>query len=211
MLDKAGFFMGKSLNSREVFNMFAIICLGNQQFKVKAGDFIRVPFQSQPLDSKIDVPIVAFSNEKDLVFDKTKLKKSKVKAVVVRQLLSRKVLVFKKKRRKGYRRTRGHRQKMTELKIMELHSPEGKVNQVKWTRPSKTSSSGKKVQSQERTKPISDKKSVQKQSVSKTKKPAKKRVAKKAIKAGGKSTLRSKKVNRKASTKSKKTKKSTKK
>ena len=119
--------------------MFAIVRLGNQQFKVKAGDFIRAPFQNHPLEEQIELPVVAFGGGKDFVFDSPKLKSSKVKAVIVRQSLSKKVLVFKKKRRKGYRRTNGHRQKITELKILELRSPEGQVTQVKWAGKSKTS------------------------------------------------------------------------
>ena len=110
--------------------MFAIVCLGNQQFKVKAGDFIRAPFQNQAVEDRIKIPVVAFNSEKDFIVDKSKLKNSKVEAVIVRQSLARKVLVFKKKRRKGYRRTRGHRQKITELKIVELCSPEGEISKV---------------------------------------------------------------------------------
>ena len=110
--------------------MFAIVRLGNQQFKVKAGDFIRVPFQNQSPKDSMEIPVVAFGSETEFIFDRSQLKNSKVKAVVIRQSLARKVLVFKKKRRKGYRRTRGHRQKFTELKILELCSPKGEVSEV---------------------------------------------------------------------------------
>lgn len=110
--------------------MFAIIRLGNQQFKVQAGDFVRAPFQQASVKDKIDIPVVAFGGAKDFVCDKSGLKGSKVKALVLRQSLAPKVLVFKKKRRKGYRKTRGHRQKVTELKILELFSPDGKVSKV---------------------------------------------------------------------------------
>ncbi|MCZ0931672.1 MAG: 50S ribosomal protein L21 [Oligoflexia bacterium] len=107
--------------------MFAIVKIGNQQFKVKAGDFIRVPFQNLSQGDKIDIPVLAFGSDSNMVCDSSKLKKSKVKAVFLRQSLANKIIVFKKKRRKGYRRTQGHRQKITELKILELHSPDGKV------------------------------------------------------------------------------------
>ena len=111
--------------------MFAIVKIGNQQFKVKAGDFIRAPFQKHSPGEKIDIPVLAFGTESDILCDSSQLKKSKVKALLLRQSLANKIIVFKKKRRKGYRRTQGHRQKITELKILELHSPDGKVSKVK--------------------------------------------------------------------------------
>ena len=52
--------------------------------------------------------------------DSSDLKSAKVTAQILREGKSKKVLVFKKKRRKGYRRTKGHRQKFTELKILEI-------------------------------------------------------------------------------------------
>ena len=121
--------------------MFAIVKLGNQQFKVKAGDFIRVPYQNVSQGEQIEIPVLGFGDESQFCFSAEELKKSKVKAVLLRQSLSKKVLVFKKKRRKGYRRTKGHRQKVSELKVLELCSPDGKVSKVEWK---KAGSKGKK-------------------------------------------------------------------
>jgi len=155
--------------------VFAIVRLGNQQFKVKAGDFIRTPFQNNPVDSKIDIPVVAFGSEKNFTFEKSKLKASKVKAVVVRQCLGRKILVFKKKRRKGYRRTNGHRQKITELKILELCSPEAKVSRVDWKKKPRASSLDDKVKTQA--------KNVRKTKTTKMSHKKVKKLAKKSLKA----------------------------
>ena len=110
--------------------MFAIVQLGNRQFKVKAKDFIRVPYQNQAKGIPFQVPVLAFISDKNSYFDKENLKKSQVTAVLIRQTLSKKQLVFKKKRRKGYRKTQGHRQKMSELKILELRSPDGEISKV---------------------------------------------------------------------------------
>ena len=110
--------------------MFAIVKLGNRQFKVKAGDFIRAPFQNQEQGKSFQIPVLAFGADKTFTFDGESLKKSKVTAVLIRQTLSKKQLVFKKKRRKGYRRTKGHRQKISELKILELKSPDGQISKV---------------------------------------------------------------------------------
>ncbi|MCY4321496.1 MAG: 50S ribosomal protein L21 [Bdellovibrionaceae bacterium] len=111
--------------------MFAIVKLGNQQFKVKAGDFIRAPFQKKSQGDKISIPVIAFG-ENDKLCEDSQLKKTKVKALLLRHGLAKKVIVFKKKRRKGYRRTKGHRQKVTELKILELHSSSGEVSKVEY-------------------------------------------------------------------------------
>ena len=120
--------------------MFAIVQLGNQQFQVKAGDFVRAPYQDQPLNKKFDLPVLAFGSESDFVCDSSLLKKSRVQALVIRQSRSKKALVFKKKRRKGYRRTHGHRQKITEIRVLELKSPSGQVSKVEiqQTAPSKS-------------------------------------------------------------------------
>lgn len=162
--------------------MFAIIRLGNQQFKVQAGNFIRVPFQNHSVNDQINIPVVAFGSSKNLVFDSSQLKKSKVKAQVIRQSLGRKVLVFKKKRRKGYRRTKGHRQKMTELKILELCSPSGEISKVKADSSKKVSD--KKSISSEKKKTLADPAVKAPRAKSPAKKSSHKKVKKQALRAG---------------------------
>ena len=99
--------------------MIAIIRLGNQQFKVKAGDFVRSAFLKDSKET-IQIPVLALEDKSGFLLDPAKLKTAKVTAKILREGLAKKVLVFKKKRRKGYRRTRGHRQKFTELQILEI-------------------------------------------------------------------------------------------
>ena len=99
--------------------MFAIVRIGNQQVKVKAGDFVRGAFLKSSTDT-VELPVIAVEEKGDFLFQKDKLKTARVKAKILREGLSKKVLVFKKKRRKGYRKTRGHRQKFTELQILEI-------------------------------------------------------------------------------------------
>ena len=166
--------------------MFAVVRLGNRHFKVKAGDFIRAPFQNHSRGDKINIPVVAFFREKNLIMgDNPQLKSARVKAVLIRQLLDRKILVFKKKRRKGYRRLRGHRQKISELQILELKSPEGELSQVEWkgkvqaTQKTKASSSQKELKSAT---PQNPQASQQDKKV-KTAKKSHKKVQKQAIQA----------------------------
>ena len=94
---------------------FAIFQTGGKQYRVQAGDTIKV--------EKI-------SADKDVEFDKVLMvgdkignpyvEGARVIATVVEQKRDDKVLVFKKKRRQNYRRTRGHRQFITVLKIKEI-------------------------------------------------------------------------------------------
>ena len=160
--------------------MFAVVKIGNQQFKVKAGDFIRAPYQKCSPGDKIDIPVLAFGTEKDMICDSSQLKKSKVKALMLRQSLANKIIVFKKKRRKGYRRTQGHRQKIIELRILELYSPEGKVEKVEHKKTAKPAGT--------------EDKKAKKSAVSKSSAPAKpakashKKVKKQAMRASAKQT-----------------------
>ena len=110
--------------------MFAVVSFSKQQFRVKAGDFIRVPRQAEKPNELVDVPVLAFGSKEGFAFDKEKLKEAGAKAVILRHLRGRKMLVFKKKRRKGYRRTKGHRQELTEIRITELRSPEGEISKA---------------------------------------------------------------------------------
>lgn len=183
--------------------MFGVVKLGSHQFKVKAGDFVRVPFQNCSKGEFIELPLVAFSDGKNMIIDSTQLKKSKVKAVLLRQSLNKKVLVFKKKRRKGYRRTKGHRQKVSELKILELISPEGKQDKVEWKVDSKKTSSSK-VKKDKVTKKASQKQSStsqQKTSADKKKASASKKIAPKKT-APPKAPAQAKTTEKKVATKS---------
>ena len=96
---------------------FAIFQTGGKQYRVQNGDTIKV--------EKIDV-----ESGKEIEFDKILMlgdrvgnpyvDGARVIATVVEQKRDDKVLVFKKKRRQNYRRTRGHRQYITVLKIKEI-------------------------------------------------------------------------------------------
>ena len=107
--------------------MFAVVRAGGAQFKVRGGDRIRVSFmpEKKPMD-RIQLSPLALEAAEDF-FLGGDLKKVSVTAVVLRHGLGKKILVFKKKRRKGYRRTRGHRQAWTDLQITEIKAPGGKV------------------------------------------------------------------------------------
>lgn len=96
-------------------NDFAIFQTGGKQYRVKAGDVIKV----EKLDADGDVVFDHVLMIGDRIGTPT-IDGAKVIATVIEQKRNDKVLVFKKKRRQNYRRTRGHRQFITVLKIKEI-------------------------------------------------------------------------------------------
>jgi len=85
----------------------AIIRAGGKQFLVEEGQTIRVPSLEAEAGSSIEVEALLSSGSGD----------GKISATVVEHGRDQKIVVFKKKRRKQYKRTRGHRQGYTTLKI----------------------------------------------------------------------------------------------
>ena len=94
---------------------FAIFQTGGKQYRVKTGDVIKV----EKLDADGDVTFDHVLMVGDRVGTPT-VDGAVVVATVLEQKRAPKVLVFKKKRRHNYRRTHGHRQFVTVLKIKEI-------------------------------------------------------------------------------------------
>lgn len=94
---------------------YAIIKTGGKQFAVEDGQTLRVPTIEGKAGSKVDVQALVLGSGKDL-----KLGEGTVKATVVGHGKADKVIVFKKKRRKQYKRKQGHRQGYTEIKIEKI-------------------------------------------------------------------------------------------
>lgn len=98
--------------------MFAVIKAGGHQYRVSQGDQITVDF----LEGKNEGDKISFSDVLLVGGDKVKVGApfvagASVEAVVKKQTFNPKVLVFKFKRRKDYKRTRGHKQPVTVLEI----------------------------------------------------------------------------------------------
>ena len=112
--------------------MYAIIQNGSHQHKVKAGAFLRLEKREEEPGAKGSFDkVLAFSNkEGQTTFGKPYVPGAKVKFLVIRHGKSKKKLVFKKKRRKGYRRTQGHRQEFTEIYIETLSDSAGQKTSI---------------------------------------------------------------------------------
>lgn len=107
--------------------MYAIIRAGGKQYKVQAGDTVRVEKLEKNLGDKFNLPEVLMVGGDKMFVGSPLLDKAIVTAVVTRQAKAPKIIVFKKKRRQGYRKMQGHRQLYTELFIQSITTPEGTV------------------------------------------------------------------------------------
>ena len=102
-----GLFYDDSFRLRGKKMSHAIIRAGGKQFLVEEGQTIRVPSIEAEAGSSIELEALLSSGSGD----------GKISATVVEHGRDQKIVVFKKKRRKQYKRTRGHRQSYTTLKI----------------------------------------------------------------------------------------------
>ena len=102
--------------------MYAVIMSGGKQYRVSEGDVVRV----EKLDAEIDAPV----EFKDVLLVKTDEKTyigsplveaASVEGILQAQEKADKILVFKYKKKKQYRRTRGHRQQYSEVRIKKIN------------------------------------------------------------------------------------------
>ena len=101
--------------------MYAVGMTGGKQVKLAEGDMVRVETIDAPVGDMVELDDVRLVAKDDsLVADPESLKSSKVVCQVASQGRAKKIVVFKKKRRKGYKRKQGHRQNYTELKVREI-------------------------------------------------------------------------------------------
>lgn len=107
--------------------MYAIIRAGGKQYKVNPGQVLRVEKMPGELGSEMELTDVLFVGGEKSFVGQPVVENAKVTVVVTNQAKAPKVIVFKKRRRQGYRRMKGHRQLFTELFIKAITSPEGQT------------------------------------------------------------------------------------
>ncbi|MDX1923921.1 MAG: 50S ribosomal protein L21 [Rickettsiaceae bacterium] len=102
--------------------MFAVIKTGGKQYKVEPNRIIRIEKIEGEPGSEIEFNEILMIGEftKPSVIGTPVIQGAAVKAKILEQSKSDKVLVFKKKRRQNYRRTKGHRQEMTSVQILDI-------------------------------------------------------------------------------------------
>tara|TARA_B100000749_G_scaffold46257_1_gene32484 strand:- start:159 stop:473 length:315 start_codon:yes stop_codon:yes gene_type:complete len=101
--------------------MFAVLNTGGKQYKVSQGDLIKVEKLENDVGDKVTLSQVLMVGQgEDVEVGSPYVSNCEVTGEVVEQGKGAKIIVFKKKRRKGYRRKNGHRQRFTQLKITEI-------------------------------------------------------------------------------------------
>jgi large subunit ribosomal protein L21 len=99
---------------------FAIIRAGGKQFRVEKGLTVRVPSLKQDVGASVELEVLAAADDKKTRVGAPLVAGARVTATVLDHGRAPKIIVFKKKRRKHYKRTRGHRQGYTTLKIESI-------------------------------------------------------------------------------------------
>ena len=101
--------------------MYAVIKSGGKQYKVNAGELLQVEKIPGELGDKVELTEVLLLNKDgEVETGNPVLSHTKVIGEIVKQGRSKKIIVFKSKRRKGYRKKQGHRQDFTTLRITEI-------------------------------------------------------------------------------------------
>ncbi len=101
--------------------MFAVVETGGKQYKVAVGDRLKVEKLLAEEGEAISLDrVLMVADGENVSVGNPVLDGRSVAAKVVRQGRADKIRVFKMKRRKGYRRTQGHRQAFTELEITSI-------------------------------------------------------------------------------------------
>ena len=101
--------------------MFAVIKAQGKQYRVAEGDTLTIDRMDGKAGAKIALgEVLMIGNGADITLAKSLGKGAKVEAEIVSHGRDTKVIVFKKRRRQGYQRTRGHRQHQTTVKITAI-------------------------------------------------------------------------------------------
>ena len=101
--------------------MYAIIRTGGKQYPVSTGEHLRVEKIDGQVGESVELSeVLMIADGDDVKIGQPTVEGAKVTARIIEQGKAKKVIVFKKRRRKGYRVKRGHRQLFTALEIGEI-------------------------------------------------------------------------------------------
>ena len=112
--------------------MFAVIKTGGKQYRVSPRDVIRVERLSSPAGELVELTdVLAMGRDDGVTLGQPLVEGARVAATVLEHRRADKIVVFRKLRRKNFRRTRGHRQNQTVLRIEEILAAGEEASPVK--------------------------------------------------------------------------------
>jgi len=108
---------------------YAVIKTGGKQYKVKAGEILKIEkLQDSKPSSKVEFnDILAYGDDKTIEIGAPTISGAKVEAELIENSKNRTVLIFKKRRRHNSRRKNGHRQEFSKIRINKIYSKDGSV------------------------------------------------------------------------------------
>ena len=116
----------------QVRTMYAVIQTGGKQYRVAKDDVIKVEKLAGEAGATVELDqVLMLGNGADTTVGAPLVDGARVVATVLEQKRDAKIIVFKKKRRKNYRRTRGHRQDLTVLRITDVLAAGAKAAKAK--------------------------------------------------------------------------------
>ena len=100
--------------------MYAIIATGGKQYRVSEGDVIYIEKIDAQVDSTVSFDVLLMGNDGDVKIGTPVVEGVKVEGKVVGQIRGEKIVVYKYKPKKNYRRKQGHRQPYTKVEITKI-------------------------------------------------------------------------------------------
>ena len=101
--------------------MYAVVKTGGKEYRISRGDLIRVEKMEGKVGDHVTMKdILMVSHEGQVQVGNPLLANAVITGEIVQQVKGRKVLTYKMKRRKNYRRTRGHRQTYTYIRVNDI-------------------------------------------------------------------------------------------
>lgn len=100
--------------------MYALVEIKGKQYKAEKGTVLKVDLLSEEAGSKVEFDSVLLTSDKEVKIGTPYVENAKVTATVDEHKKDKKILVMKYKRRKGYRRKQGHRQRFTLITVNDI-------------------------------------------------------------------------------------------
>ena len=100
--------------------MYAIIATGGKQYRVSEGDVIYIEKIDAQVDSTVSFDVLLMGNDGDVKIGTPVVEGVKVEGKVVGQIRGEKIVVYRYKSKKNYRRKQGHRQPYTKVEITKI-------------------------------------------------------------------------------------------
>jgi|SRR3972149_681346 len=101
--------------------MYAVVKTGGKQYRITEGDTLRVEKLPGEVGTTVEFPeVIAVGEGTDVKVGTPTVEGARVLAEIVEQGKDKKIIIFKKKRRKGYSKKQGHRQSFTGVRIKEI-------------------------------------------------------------------------------------------